>query len=402
MPQNDKQRTSRLERNKIEAERIVRADALLKEHNKKKGKILCDRNLVREFTRKKKGGYFLVDSMPILQRLSHLFIRDPSGWKSTHYNINRQRMEFIKWILCKYQPPHFMVEWLANYNLDKDRRSRCSSIETENDMFLGWFCNIATGKSFATTTKGFFTKKEAHLFLSAPRENSIHRNILWARCKAVGMPENLMRILLQRKGDTLIGPDSWWNDVIAFVGRVVVKEPGSLTPHILQDLMDFFDAVSLLTNDRINFAGRTLQSVIRLSNYWHQQATKAKFTGSVSWEAVVIPTWIWYDDRNKIFWGIKQLTSSKELYREGQAMHHCVYSYTDMCVAGHTAIFSVKTFFDEKCSEMDERRATLELDVGSKSIVQAKGKMNEIPPAKDMNVISKWAHIHGLRLSEWL
>ena len=51
-----------------------------------------------------------------------------------------------------------------------------------------WFLAVARGESFAKATRGFFTKREAHLFLLAPEGNSIERNVLWARAAAAAVP----------------------------------------------------------------------------------------------------------------------------------------------------------------------------------------------------------------------
>ena len=81
-------------------------------------------------------------------------------------------------------------------------------------------------------------------------------------------------------------------------------------------------------------------------------------------------------------WSFVVLTSGEQLFREGQAMHHCVSSYAALCASGHSAIVSV--------THNDIRRVTVEINPRTKQVVQANGLCNRPATPEERGVISHW------------
>ncbi len=81
-------------------------------------------------------------------------------------------------------------------------------------------------------------------------------------------------------------------------------------------------------------------------------------------------------------WSFVELTSGKELFLEGQALHHCVASYAARCAEGHSAIVSVRF--------QDERRVTVEIHPASRQVVQAKGMCNRQVSRDEQQLIHRW------------
>lgn len=92
--------------------------------------------------------------------------------------------------------------------------------------------------------------------------------------------------------------------------------------------------------------------------------------------------WNWSTTAHGTHWKIVELTSSAELYDEGQAMEHCVGGYSRDCVDGHSAIFSLRS---------DGNRAvTIEVDPLCKQLVQVQGRFNAEPKRAEMWVVNAW------------
>jgi hypothetical protein len=96
-------------------------------------------------------------------------------------------------------------------------------------------------------------------------------------------------------------------------------------------------------------------------------------------------------------WTIRELTSSEELRREGEAMRHCVASYAGACARRETSIWSMRF-------ENDERRfrvMTIELDLATRTICQCRRRNNVSANEKAVGVMRLWAEREGLKLGFW-
>jgi hypothetical protein len=89
---------------------------------------------------------------------------------------------------------------------------------------------------------------------------------------------------------------------------------------------------------------------------------------------------------------VKQITSQLELYREGRAQMHCVYSYLRDVLYYRTFIFSMKM----KTPEEESRLLTIE--VSDSKIRQIRGQRNRLPNEEEMNWVSRWANSASLTI----
>ena len=80
-------------------------------------------------------------------------------------------------------------------------------------------------------------------------------------------------------------------------------------------------------------------------------------------------------------------------------MNHCVASYARSCCVKVTGIFSLRCISFSKGHEI---LATIELDIKSQTIVQAKARFNKpiAPIAK--KIMNDWAVQHDLKIGKWL
>jgi hypothetical protein len=95
-------------------------------------------------------------------------------------------------------------------------------------------------------------------------------------------------------------------------------------------------------------------------------------------------------------WTIRELLTSRELFLEGRVMRHCVATYDVKCAKKVTSIWSMQL----ENRQGRHRVVTIELDLGNRTICQARKKCNKLPQAAEMEVIAMWAAQEGLRIAE--
>ena len=101
----------------------------------------------------------------------------------------------------------------------------------------------------------------------------------------------------------------------------------------------------------------------------------------------------------RIVWKVTELLGVQELVAEGRAMQHCVATYAASCSRRASAIFSVTA--EDMLGNM-ERGGTIEVNLKTARVVQAKAKRNtQLKPAARA-VLEKWARREGLGINEHL
>ena len=102
-------------------------------------------------------------------------------------------------------------------------------------------------------------------------------------------------------------------------------------------------------------------------------------TVDLSWKG---KGWNWETTAHGKKWRFIELTASQALRDEGDAMQHCVGSYSMTCFDGHAAIFSLR--------DDAGRKATIEVDPLSGFLMQVQGSCNAEPPKSVMSVVNVW------------
>ena len=132
-----------------------------------------------------------------------------------------------------------------------------------------------------------------------------------------------------------------------------------------------------------------LKAALEASHDWHEAvATNADCTGGPLPPA-------WYPAAKVGAFEITPVETAMDLFREGQAMHHCVSSYADRIRDGSCCVFSVR--------QNGERVATVSLirhdghgcmvcHDGKISIDQISGPCNTDPPKAVMTAVRRWLH----------
>lgn len=350
-------------------------------------KTIKDRKFIKERRGKGRDPESVYKQMPKLLNFKEYFIRDLKDWKAKSYSPIKQQYELIDWLLVDYTVPSFMYEIFF-----KD-------ISTSlKDEFGKWFITLAQGGSFPRLVKNVLTKKEAYNFIKAPDGNSIIKNVWYARFKAEGIGQVFIRELLKRNINNLGINNLCWQNFIKFFS----KQQDYATPQDLSEILDYVEHM-VRTEPNFEFFGRTWLSLVRLSNTWHEQFRNIpkiyKGMQQVSWTGSPTRDWertLKFKGSQEQEWHIIQLKNSKSLWSEGSSQGHCVGSYVQSCLGGHSAIFTME--FRNKNALTWKKLITIELQ-GSK-VVQTKGKFNRQPTPEEKGVIRLWASENGLSARE--
>lgn len=360
------------------------------------------RDPLRIKTKKKTYDYFL-EKLPIISAYKDFWIRLPEEWVAKSHNEDRQLMSFLMWLFCVYKPPEFLFKVFV-----KKYPYSSSDYEQYKDLFISWFIEIGQGYSFQKVAASVLTKKEAHLFLKPPKLivtcpiETVKIHIMYIKCKVRNLPEPICDLLANKFSDFTIRFSNkaayqaqrglfftkYFLDFLA----LYLKDP-LLTKETIENLLDYLTRLTYDEIGKFSFKGRTLNSVIQLSNQWHYQQTQLKEVKVTKWAGLPIENFK-YVDNNNIEWGITQLKTSSALINEGRKQHHCVGSYIDRCINGQSNIFTME-------NDIDNKIATIEVD-SNHTIVQISGSCNKKITGTNRKMIERWAKECNLKFQSWV
>ena len=313
-------------------------------------------------------------------------------WSPKSYNEDRQRSEFFRKFVYKYYVPDVLfrgafVEAAANWRVNA------------RDLARGYLADVVSGGSFAKKHPEF-TKAECHFLLSSKREYdgppSLYGAIWEAKCLARGLNDKLTDIVIRvfpakftHVPDHLTLPIV--RDFFDFVYRY-----GSYdwTSNELLDVADFVMS-KIATKETFSFSGRTVKSVIDLSNAWHEEQAKKNDTNDLTWPGLRYAD-ASYEDHD-FLWEITQIKNNKKLVHEGKVMHHCVASYYRSCASGRCGIYHVGRM--NKVTGNVENCSTFEVtDYGK--LTQHRAKCNDKPSKSVVRVVKRWCLEKHVEYSE--
>jgi hypothetical protein len=311
------------------------------------------------------------------------------------YNLDKQLVGLLNHIFVRYPVPAFLYQACLKDNGDP--------FKSKQELYQQWFVVLAQGGSFPKLVKWFMTSKEAFLFLSAPATNRIHENVWWAKMKAAGLPSGVIEKLIERIFSHYFcyDPHGRLAEVIQFYARFH-QEMNKVT---FGEITDFL-AWKLRQDQAFSLKGRTAASVIKLTNEWQVLMQKARLGHNIEWKGLGLTDWE-FEARDKI-WTVVELRNNKELLNEGRKQKHCVYSYVQWCIAGRSAIFSLRGYRKKAAGYREDgqvlwenalelTRVTIEVN-SQRAVIQMRGLLNRLPTDEEKIVLRHWAGDKGLLL----
>lgn len=303
--------------------------------------------------------------------------KDVFEWRPCSKRGAEQVKELADHLFCQYAVPGFLYK---------------AFFEKNNMLFINWFIHIGAGKRIKELMNVpiLFTQKMGHHFLQAPDKLTIAEALRWAQVKGLnGSDELAERIVYSWIGTKEYYDEDFWESFI----RIVVN--GGMFDH--DHLTQLIDYVREMKRENRNYIlkGRTLQSLLRQSDEWHERSMEIR--GIRFWA----PSGLYGYKAEKKMETVRmeELTGTKLLVEEGRNMKHCVASYTHQCVTGKTAIFSLRKYSFEL---LLETMATIEVNLSLRRVVQAKGKMNKKISDEARKHLAEWANKNELSINTYL
>jgi hypothetical protein len=140
--------------------------------------------------------------------------------------------------------------------------------------------------------------------------------------------------------------------------------------------------------------------MMRLVHEWNADLAGRKPGQNFTWPASNIRGFRFVEDTetgaSQREWTIHELLTSADLYLEGRALRHCVYTYAAMCRRGETTIWSLRL----RDNGREKRIATIEMDPRKGEIIEARTKANNCAGSRSQEMIRQWAALAGLQVNE--
>jgi len=332
----------------------------------------------------------------------HDWLRPPETWWPATGRVWPQFRSLAHHLFARYPIPNFMTSvWF-----DLEPWKRLPQHE--------WYKHMGLGRNIRTATLPLrFTQAMAHLFCQAPDHLTVFAALRWAQVRGLGGTEELARAVVATRLGKAFRHEDFWETVLHFF----INHPRLDLVHV-GPIVDFLQAQKFATTERVSadgvfgqqpppqpdysMKGRTVASILRQVEEWHQQLGQDVSQPDLSWDRSRFREFRLVEGsealQNMRVWTITELLSSRELFLEGQAMGHCVATYAIQCAKKQTSIWSMHL----ENRQGRHRVVTIEVDLAKRTICQARRKCNRLPQAVEKEVIARWAAQENLKMIEHL
>jgi len=302
--------------------------------------------------------------------LAPFWIRKPSTWNPSEKNIR----SLIDHVFVKYTvSPVLYTEWEGLSNDDRVQ-------------WIYWFIILGQGGSLYRAAPYFnwkVPKKFQHHFLQAPTHLSPEEASFYAEVTGLGGTYREYIILSENRAFRIDPITSYsetnqqfWRETLQWL----IQHRDAITDD--QARMALQWATHQRTErERVNatpfsWKGRSVARVLQAVAQYQQEISRPY--SKANWKS-----WGWdWTPAESDGWVFVELTTGEQLYREGQAMSHCVNTYAQNCISGQSDIVSLRF--------RTERRITIEIHPRTKHIVQARGRFNRLPVPNEQKIIDMW------------
>lgn len=316
------------------------------------------------------------------------WIRSVDSYKVKTKNSQRQFSQLLRHLFSKYKIPEFMdAAWINPHEGQVLYQNRAI-----NEKYIQWFLHLAKGQNLRTAPNLPFpmTKAMVHHCLQAPSSMSIAQALRYGQMKTMGANKRLIESTLQTHLGRVFVNEEFWKTFLDFICQQEFFDPS-----LVGNLVDYIQHQKFSPNapqPNLAMRGRSLQNLVAESEAWHLRIQKVRGKHYEEWKPqAALPFSKEEKSGEKInLWTVEELTNSKALEDEGRTMKHCVASYRYSCSKGTCSIWSVKL--------NGTRMATIELSNQTKTVVQAKAKMNAPVEAKAFQTLREWAAMNGYAL----
>ena len=277
-----------------------------------------------------------------------------------------------------------------------------------------WYKHLGLGRSIRTAGLPLrFTRAMAHLFGQAPHHFSATAALRWAQVRGLCGGERLARAVVATRLGEALGNEEFWEGVLHFF----VNHP-PLDAVWVGPVVDFLQHQKFECREGVSaegvfgrqppprpdysMKGRTIASVLRQVEQWHEQLGNDTAGPLVAWPHSSVEDFRLVEgseERGDMrVWTIAEILDSRALSAEGRAMRHCVATYGGRCARRLTSVWSMRV----ENRKGHHRVSTIEVDLTTGAVCQARLKCNRMPQANELEIIRRWAGRQSLSVADAL
>ena len=365
--------------------------------------LRCD-PIIPEFGHQTGNTY--IEALLALSRQFRARVRPLEDWQPQSHNVRRQFASLARHLYAEWPVPPFMDSvWFLGSGPDAQRQQH-------------WFLHLGRGQNIRTADLPLpYTKRMAHQFMQAPSELTAAAALRWGQILALGGNPRLARAILATRLGANFAHDEFWSTVVQFFIDHPLLDLAHAGP-----IIDFIHCQRFAGEEIViggvrgvngppqpNFTmkGRTPESLLGQVDAWHRALARVhqpwRFSSrevpNLEWPASGITGFMFTEGAVKTgnlqVWTITELTTARDLFAEGRAMKHCVASYSSSCARGQSSIWALEV--DQSIGR--SKVLTIEVQLRSRQIVQARGKCNALPCDKHKALLRRWAEQARLSLA---
>ncbi len=345
------------------------------------------------------GNTYLEALVPIAIHWRNWY-RPVETWAPTTKNARRQFASLLRHLFARYDDvPRFLdIVWFAGPDAE---------IATQRT----WYLHVARGESIRTCKLPIpYTRKMAHYFMQAPDDLSVLQAIRWGQILALGGDERLARALFgTRLGESFQHEDFWSTALQWFIDHPLLDRAhvGPIVDYLHHQRFvpaRVFVApgerdASMPPRPNLSMRGRSPDSLLRQVHRWHGRLANDNIHQVRQWAPCGVQPFELEEGNQQggslKVWTIRELLGSKALMAEGRQLKHCVASYASSCARGDCSIWTMEV----ESFEGTSKALTVEVRNSTRTICQARGKLNRLPTEKERSVLVRWAAAAGLKVA---
>jgi len=311
------------------------------------------------------------------------WLRPLEDWRAPRGSLSEKRDHLVRHLLTRYPVPDFLFLGFEPTRCEDEAHILGDGWAVEVLACLGRGLSLRTLVGTGTLPTPL-TRRMCHDFLQSPKDMRPTVALRQTQIAAGGGdPELVAPLVRNRLGrlHPLYGQtnEEFWDQVIRWLCRC--PDHRTLSPSQWDALLRWIE-LRKRQSDPIHLSGRSVQAVLREVNQLGIAESRAR---GDAFSASGIQTW------EEGQWTLHEILTPHELHREGEALHHCVWSYQDNIRSHEIAIWSLR--FDGRST------LTVEVDLRFGRIVQARGFANRICHPTERDILKQWAKRNGLTLA---
>jgi hypothetical protein len=355
------------------------------------------------------------DLVPALLRVaaySRRWIRQPEDWQPPARLLpEEQWRDLLRHLFAKWPVPEFF---------DRAWQVRGSLVCLDRD----WFCHVAGGGSWrrAEGMPDEISRHAIHFALGAPSHLNPRQALRWGQLGTLGASAGLAGEVLGHPMVNDFSHEDIWSRLLAKLAATSTFEPREfgIIAEIIADLLQYghVKRASLLVSQplsdlREHCYGCWRDLLASAENegmkFRHRDLTRPGLRNELMhlarthWEPMGDMEPFVFRRRGRAglmaCWTIRERCSHAQLTAEGREMKHCVAGYWRRCLLGYSAIFTLRRQNPGDAPAELTPCVTIEVDKGTRRIIQARGKWNRIPDAFEHRLIEIWANRNKLKMA---